>query len=224
MFIALPLLALPMVLCYPNLSRKHLWPLVSSLQFKQRISSAIITTLLTSYTIIQPYNLEVLAADEPTLKIFSKDENQDLRIGSAIYDDNDVKDKVASTQKAWDAMFAKVETAIKEGKKKEAKNAITLPLFQLKADMRQLSKVACKGDIYVRRKVGGEANFDYNSGQFEIQPLAQKPEQAIDILNDLYFYGIDKGLDCSLKELEDADKVFDEWVTIIKQSTVVINK
>jgi hypothetical protein len=70
---------------------------------------------------------------------------------------------------------------------------------------------------------------------------------AIDILNDLYFYGIDKGEDVALKDLQvgwlrltrfiflwlfkckflkkqRANKIFDEWVSIIKQSTVVFSR
>ena len=78
--------------------------------------------------------------------------------------------------------------------------------------MRLLSKLACHGDIYIRAKPGAEANFDYNSGQFELKKLAQDAEITIDCVNDLYFYGLDKGKSSALGELEKTVQAFNNWM------------
>ena len=110
-----------------------------------------------------------------------------------------------------DNMMMKVEKAINSNTIPSAKDAISGPLFQLKADMRLLSKLACNGDIYVRVKPGAEANFDYNSGQFELKRLAQDAEVTIDDVNDLYFYGFDKGKEYAVTEVGKTKQAFDKW-------------
>ena len=113
-------------------------------------------------------------------------------------------------------MIKKIEKSINANALSSAKDAISGPLFQLKADMRLLSKLACSGDIYVRAKPGAEANFDYNSGQFELKRLAQDAEVTIDDVNDLYFYGLDRGKEAALSELSKTEEAFDKWYSDVE--------
>jgi hypothetical protein len=103
------------------------------------------------------------AAPEPKLEFFQPGDSS--RIGSALYDETEVsivKERLGKTALKWNLLTSKIDGAIRKGQRQVAKDQISNYFFQMKADMRQLSKLACNGDIYVRQKDGGEANFDYN--------------------------------------------------------------
>ena len=50
--------------------------------------------------------------------------------------------------------------------------------------------MACGGDILVRGNVEDAAKFDYNSGKFAYKPIAQKAENVLSQINEVYFYAI----------------------------------
>ena len=108
-------------------------------------------------------------SSEPKLEFFKKQDS--ISVGSVIFDETDklfIEQKLQRVQLDWNKMKNNVEKALLTSNKQEAKATVTNALFSLKSDMRLLAKSACQGDIFVRKTQSSEANFDYNSGQFEV--------------------------------------------------------
>lgn len=156
-----------------------------------------------------------------------------MYVGETIYKDVDttmIKNKFDRLTSTWAEMVAKVTKDIKSSRTKQqldASSHLSGYMGQIKSDIRLLAKAACKGDIYVRGSVNiGEtsnvAKFDYSSGLFEYQPIAEKAEKIIAQINDFYFYSL-KGLtsadekDKLLKEWAGIDDLFKEWQSLVEK-------
>lgn len=115
-------------------------------------------------------------------------------VSTIVYNEEDhevLNSKLKSLSKKWNTMITLVNKSIEKGAKQDALASISNYMGQLKSDLRLISKVACGGDIFVRNRVGlsgeMEAEFNYNSGQFQLKPIAARAEKIIDSINDLYF-------------------------------------
>jgi hypothetical protein len=156
----------------------------------------------------------------PKMEFFGSSDSSP--IGESIYDEAEIeviKERVKTIEQRWNTLVDKVQVALKKGRKADVQTLLANAMTSLKADMRRVSKVACGGDILVRQRVGAEANFDYNTGQFEYKPIAKKAEDLIAEVNELYFYAIkDKGEGVAERQLDTAKRYFDEWNTLVKKN------
>jgi len=143
--------------------------------------------------------------------------------GTALYDEaSRAKEKTAAIVARWQKMTAEVAKAL--GKATPAypvaQSALDNNMNALKTDMRTVSKALSGGDITVRDTTKGgvdQPRFDYNTGQFELQPTVKKAEEVFAVINDLYFNGIKaKGRPSDvLQKLERADGLFNEWLAMV---------
>ena len=107
-----------------------------------------------------------------------------------------------------------------------AQSAIDNNMNQIKTDMRTVSKALSGGDYTVRdNTIGGvdQPQFDYNTGQFTLQPIPAQAEEVFKIINDLYFSGIKPRADPAktLQGLEKADRLFSAWLGTVQQASKV---
>jgi hypothetical protein len=74
------------------------------------------------------------------------------------------------------------------------------------------------GDIIVRNDNGNEVNaeFNFNTGQFVLRPIAQKTEDVINAVNDFYFYESQETTESSLNKLNILKSTFNDYVKVIK--------
>lgn len=80
------------------------------------------------------------------------------------------------------------------------------------------NQVASAGDIIKRatpNDIEAVPNFDYNTGKFELKPIAQKAEDLFTMLNDLYFYELDVSNDAATQQLTKAKLLFSEWTSLL---------
>ena len=170
----------------------------------------------------------ILAADMAPPKMAFFEIGEEVKVGDAIFNEkSQLKAKVLTTRTTFDKMLNRFVSEIKpesgEPKRKDAQATLSIYMGTLKSDMRQLSKIACDGDIYARYdKVGlsgtEEARFDYNTGQFTLKPIAADAESVINAINDLYFNTVPTApADAILKELDETRKSFGEWFLLIEQ-------
>ena len=94
----------------------------------------------------------------------------------------------------------------------------------LKTKMRTVSKALSGGDITIRHgTLDGvdQPRFDYNTGQFALQPIAAKAEACFAAVNQVYFEGIKaKGPPSQvLDSLQRADALFEEWLSLVTAAT-----
>eukprot|EP00640_Fibrocapsa_japonica_P000427 CAMPEP_0113933982 /NCGR_PEP_ID=MMETSP1339-20121228/1335_1 /TAXON_ID=94617 /ORGANISM="Fibrocapsa japonica" /LENGTH=240 /DNA_ID=CAMNT_0000935577 /DNA_START=21 /DNA_END=743 /DNA_ORIENTATION=- /assembly_acc=CAM_ASM_000762 len=187
----------------------HAWNNIHS-KFHQCVYSGVLAAML-----IMPGIAEAKVGDAPKIE-FNLEENS-TPAGPALYSEKDqaiIESKMKTITKTWDSMTGKVEVFLNKGNKKEAKVAIANGMGSLKLDMRTVSKVACEGDISVKSKPGSDVvAFDYNSGQFQLKPVAAKAESAITKMNDIYFSSGDA--QAMLSMLDEAKSLFNEWVTLL---------
>ena len=183
----------------------------------------ISTALLTSVILCNPNTCAVKADSTklPRMEYFVKED--DGKVGDAIYNDkimtDDVVDsKLKSIINEWDTMINKVELSLKKNKKSDAQVAISNTMGNLKANMRTLAKIMNNGDIIVRNDNGNEVNaeFNFNTGQFVLRPIAQKTEDVINAVNDFYFYESQETTESSLNKLNILKSTFNDYVKVIK--------
>ena len=114
-------------------------------------------------------------------------------------------------------MIGKVEKALKKGQKQEVQTIFANGMTSIKIDLRRISKVASGGEIVVRNKEGAEANFDYNSGKFELKPLAQRAEDIISKVNDVYFYVVkQESTESTQLDIDKLRSMFGDWLQATK--------
>lgn len=126
--------------------------------------------------------------------------------------------KAEAVTAKWLKMKAEVTKALsaKTPAYPVAQSALDNSMNALKTDMRTVSKALSGGDITVRDTTKGgvdQPRFDYNTGQFELQPLAAEAEEVFKVVNDLYFAGIKPKGDpaVALNKLAAADELFVAW-------------
>jgi len=126
--------------------------------------------------------------------------------------------KAEAVTAKWLKMKAEVAKALsaKTPAYPVAQSALDNSMNAIKTDMRTVSKALSSGDITVRdTTMGGvdQPRFDYNTGQFELQPLAAEAEKVFKVVNDLYFSGIKPKGDpaAALNKLAAADELFVAW-------------
>jgi acetylglutamate synthase len=185
----------------------------------------ISTVLLTSVIICNPNTCVVKAADStnklPRMEYFVKED--DGKVGDAIYNDKIMTDDIVDSKlkpiiNEWDTMINKVELSLRKNKKSDAQVAISNAMGNLKANMRTLAKIMNNGDIIVRNDNGNEVNaeFNFNTGQFVLRPIAQKTEDVINAVNDFYFYESQESTESSLNKLNILKSTFNDYVKVIK--------
>ena len=143
--------------------------------------------------------------------------------GSAgVYDESDrtmLLEKAARCQRQWGTLNSRLDAELRRGRPQEARGLLAAYMGQLKADMRLLSRAASGGDVLVRGEVGisgrAEARFDYNSGQFELRPIAAQAEAVVSGVNDLYFNGLERGADEAIAELQSLNSLFGKWQSAV---------
>ena len=131
------------------------------------------------------------------------------------------------TRSNFDKMVNRVVSEVKttsgEPQRRDAQATLSIYMGTLKSDMRQLSKIACDGDIYSRYNENGlsgtkEAKFDYNTGQFTLKPIAADAESVISAINDLYFNTVPTAsTESIIDELKRAEDSFDDWFLLIEK-------
>lgn len=115
--------------------------------------------------------------------------------GTPLYDSTAVDlAKVEAITKRWTAMVGSVRTALTNEKGSAAANAAAAKaafdtgMGSLKQDMRSVAKALAGGDVTSRstqtRGGGATASFNYNTGQFSLQPIAEKPEAIFRLVTD----------------------------------------
>jgi len=157
----------------------------------------------------------------PRMEYFVKED--DGKVGDAIYNDKIMTDDIVDSKlnpiiSEWDTMINKVELSLKKNKKSDAQVAISNAMGNLKANMRTLAKIMNNGDIIVRNDNGNEVNaeFNFNTGQFVLRPIAQKTEDVINAVNDFYFYESQETTESSLNKLNILKSTFNDYVKVIK--------
>jgi hypothetical protein len=181
--------------------------------FVRSISSVIVSSIL-----IHPTSC-FAEPKLPKMEYFNKED--DTKVGQAVYNEIDlstIDSKLKSITNDWNNMISKVEIALKKNQKSDAQSAIANTMGSLKANMRQLAKILNNGDIIVRNDNGNELNaeFNFNTGQFKLRPIAQKTEDVINAVNDFYFYESQETTESSLYKLTMLKTFFSEWVQVIK--------
>ena len=167
---------------------------------------------------------EALAREGPAPKMeFFRAEEETKGVG--VYDESSsslLREKAVRCSQQWSAMSSRLETELRRGRKQEARGLLARSMGQLKADMRLLSRAASGGDVLVRGDVGisgrAEAKFDYNSGQFELRPVAARAEEGVAGVNDLYFNGLESGADEALGALGSLNSLFDSWLSEVSKT------
>lgn len=155
----------------------------------------------------------------PKMEYFIKE--NDVKVGNAVYNEIDlsvVDSKLKVIINEWNNMINRVEISLQKNKKSDAQISISNTMGSIKINMRQLAKILNNGDIIVRNENGNELNaeFNFNTGQFKLRPIAQKTEDVINAVNDFYFYESQETAESSLLKLNNLKKLFDEWVQVIK--------
>ena len=182
-----------------------------------KISKVIAMTIVPSIFLFSNPMLATLASDgSPNLQYFQK--NEDLSLGPVLYIEGEksiILNKYKLVASQWGKMTEMVFKLVTEGRKKDAQSTISNMMVSFKSDLRSISKAASAGEILVRNEQGAAANFDYNSGTFELKPIAQKAEDIINQLNDLYFYSVLSSKDEAISELQKADSLFLEWKGVV---------
>ena len=213
LLILMMMVIIPSIVSVSNKSKTRYLPL----------PKLISTVLLTSVIICNP-NTCVVKADStklPRMEYFVKED--DGKVGDAIYNDKIMTDDIVDSKlkpiiNEWDTMINKVELSLTKNKKSDAQVAISNAMGNLKANMRTLAKIMNNGDIIVRNDNGNEVNaeFNFNTGQFVLRPIAQKTEDVINAVNDFYFYESQESTESSLNKLNILKSTFNDYVKVIK--------
>jgi hypothetical protein len=158
---------------------------VSLTSYKKIIASC---TICLGFTLASPnYDIAYAGSGDPAKQSFTFGEDSSDSRGAAIYDENLTRlEKTKAVEKRWKNMIKTITESVKSNKVSPAKSAIEINMNALKSDMRLVSKIISGGDILQRN--GDLAKFDYNSGQFQLKEVASLVEEAIGIINDIYFY------------------------------------
>lgn len=133
--------------------------------------------------------------------------------------------RVDATDARWRKMCGEVSKSLSATKPAYpvAQAALDLSMNQLKTDMRTVSKALSGGDITVRDTTKGgvdQPQFDYNTGQFALQPMPAQAEEVFKVVNELYFAGIKAKADpaIGLGSLSKADGEFDVWLAGVREA------
>ena len=142
-----------------------------------------------------------------------------------IYDEaSQVPEKLAAAKQRWSKMIGEVRKALnaKTPSKPNAQSAIANNMNQLKTDMRVVSKSLVGGDITTRSEtVSGQniAEFNYNTGQFKLQPLPERAEGVFCVINDLYANELNMKtqvpVEKAIARVDEAEAKFSEWVSMV---------
>lgn len=160
----------------------------------------------------------VLGSAEPGRGAFkSAFENMDSEQRAALLG------KTETVVTTWRKMQAEVTKALsaKTPSYPIAQSALDSSMNIIKTEMRTVSKALSGGDITVRDiTMGGvdQPQFDYNTGAFKLQPLAQQAEDVYKVVNILYFDNIKARAkpELGLATLAKADGQFNDWLTMIR--------
>lgn len=86
-----------------------------------------------------------------------------------------------------------------------------------------VAKALAGGDVTQRetetRGGGATADFDYNTGQFKLQPIAETPEAVFRIITDVYVNDLKSSPAAALEKMEKADALFEGWLAAVKASS-----
>ena len=143
--------------------------------------------------------------------------------GPALYDEvarAQVKERTDASVTRWRKMVADVIKALDKPTPAYpvAQSALDNNMNALKADMRAVSKELSGGDITIGyTSPGGVKNvqFDYNSGQYKLQPLAEQAEAVFTVINSVYFDAIKprKPATVAIEGMQKASSKFDAWLS-----------
>jgi hypothetical protein len=188
----------------------------------RKLTAAAVTSLSLSFQTIMPLPVHGVDGPVPKMEFFRAE--TEVKVGEVLYDGAEkamLLQKLDSLSPKFEKMISRVEAAIRKGMQQEAKSVLSSAMGGLKLDMRFLSKAASNGDILLRGSIGvsgqAEAEFNYNSGQFALQPIAALAEKIIDSVNDLYFNGLEGATDSDLASVSTLRKLFSEWEAIVRQ-------
>ena len=86
-----------------------------------------------------------------------------------------------------------------------------------------VAKALAGGDVTQRetetRGGGSTADFDYNTGQFKLQPIAETPEAIFRIITDVYVNDLKSSPAAALEKMDKADALFEGWLAAVKASS-----
>lgn len=135
-----------------------------------------------------------------------------------------LKAKVDAVVSRWRKMQAEATKALSASTAAYpvAQSALDNNMNQIKTDMRTVSKALSGGDITVRDITKGgidQPQFDYNTGQFNLKPMVAQAEDVFKPINDCYFAGIKaKAASRALKDLSEADGLFNAWLNAVQEA------
>ena len=165
---------------------------------------------------------DALAREGPAPKMEFFGTAEEPSGAAGVYDESDrsmLLEKAARCRRQWGKLSSRLDAELRRGRPQEARGLLAAYMGQLKVDMRLLSRAASGGDVLVRGAVGisgrSEAKFDYNSGQFELRPIAAQAEEIVSGVNDLYFNELEHGADEALARLQNLNSLFDEWQSAV---------
>ena len=86
-----------------------------------------------------------------------------------------------------------------------------------------VAKALAGGDVTRRetetRGGGATADFDYNTGQFKLQPIAETPEAIYRIITDAYVNDLKSSPVAALDKMDKADALFEGWLAAVRASS-----
>ena len=146
--------------------------------------------------------------------------------GPALYDEvakARLKEQLELATARWRKMATDVRKALDKSTPAYpvAESALLNNMNALKADMRAVSKTLSGGDITISyTSPGGVKNveFDYNTGQYKLQPIPEQAEAVFTIVNSVYFDAIKRRAPASaaLAGMAKADEQFERWLTMVE--------
>ena len=187
-----------------------------------------------------PWRAAASQEQEPANLSFSSDETDAVARnqmsgggGPALYDEvarSQVRARTDAAAERWRKMIGDVVKALDRTTPAYpvAQSALDNNMNALKADMRAVSKELSGGDITVGYVSPGGVQqpvFDYNSGQFKLQPLAEQCEAVFTAVNAVYFDAIKRRAPApvALEGVAAADKLFAAWLAQVQQQPQTAN-
>ena len=149
-----------------------------------------------------------------------KSEKSLTRIGTGLFSVEDllaIKQKSKTTNERWTTLVNTLNEDIDKGDIDDAKRTIANQMLTLKVNIRELSKIASDGEEVIRDGKGS-ASFDYNTGQFNLKPMAKQGEQIFLQVNDIYYYAIKQAPTVAKVEVSKANDMFNVWYDTVNKA------